>query len=64
MLCRYTCIPDGHLHTVTYARFIGIIDSPDDEHIVARNLYRDARSREQNFSEQFVLNEIICEFLA
>ena len=30
------CIPDGHLHRVTYTRCIDTIDSPDDERIVAR----------------------------
>ena len=35
------CIPHGHLHTVTYTRGrIDTIDSPDDEHLVARNIYR------------------------
>jgi len=35
----HTCITDGHLHRVTYARCrVVIIDSPDDEHIVARNM--------------------------
>ena len=35
----YTCIPDGHLHRVTYARCrIDTIDSPDDEYLVARNM--------------------------
>jgi len=33
----YTCIPDGHLHRVTYARCIDTVESPDDEHMVARN---------------------------
>ena len=34
-----TCIPDGHLHRVTYARCrIGTIESPDDEHMVVRNM--------------------------
>jgi len=34
-----TCIPDGHLHTVTYTRScIDTIDSSDDEHKVARNM--------------------------
>jgi hypothetical protein len=34
-----TCIPDGHLHRVTYTRrCIDTIDSPDDEHEVARNM--------------------------
>jgi len=34
-----TCIPDGHLYRVTYARCrIDKIESPDDEHMVARNM--------------------------
>jgi len=34
-----TCIPHGHLHRVTYIRGrIDTIDSPDDEHMVARNM--------------------------
>jgi len=39
-LCRNpTCIPDGYLHTVTCTRCcIDTIDSPDDEHKVARNM--------------------------
>ena len=46
LVCRFgrnvqTCIPDGHLHGVTYTSCrIGTIDSPDDEHGVARNMYR------------------------
>jgi hypothetical protein len=36
---RLTRILDGHLHRVTYTRFcIDTIDSPDDEHEVARNM--------------------------
>jgi len=36
-----TCITDGYLHTVTYIRCrIDTTDSPDDEHGVARNMYR------------------------
>ena len=35
------CILDGHLYRVTYTRCrVGTIDSPDDEHIAARNTYR------------------------
>ena len=31
----------GHLHKVTYTRGrIEIIDSPDDEHVTTRNMYR------------------------
>ena len=34
-----TCTPNGHLHRVTYTRYcIDTIDSPDDEHEVARNM--------------------------
>ena len=34
----HTCITDGHLHRVTYARYIDTIDSPDDEHTIDRNM--------------------------
>ena len=48
LVCRFgsncsikTCIPDGHLHTVTYTRcHIDKIHSPDNEHRGARNMYR------------------------
>jgi hypothetical protein len=34
-----TCMRNGHLHRVTYTRgCIDTIDSPDDEHGVARNM--------------------------
>jgi len=34
-----TCVSDGHLHRVTYTRCrIDRIDSPDDEHMGARNM--------------------------
>ena len=41
-VCRFaTCIPDGHLHRVTYTRCrIDTNDSPDDEHRGARNMQR------------------------
>jgi len=33
------CIPDGHLHTVTYTRCrIDTINSPDDGHMAVRNM--------------------------
>jgi hypothetical protein len=36
-----TCTLDGHLHTVTYTKCrINTINSPDDEHRDARNMYR------------------------
>jgi len=35
----HTCIPDGHLHRVIYARCrIDTIESPDDEQMVPRNM--------------------------
>ena len=35
------CIPDSHLHRLTYTRCcIDTIASPDDKHRVARNMYR------------------------
>ena len=47
LICRFgrsfvqTCIPDGHLHRVIYTRYrIDTIESPDDEHLNARNMYR------------------------
>jgi hypothetical protein len=33
-----TCIPDGHLHGVTYIRCIDKIDSPDDEYMGVGNM--------------------------
>ena len=44
LVCRFgrsvqTCLPDGHLHRLTYARCrIDRNYSPDDEHMVARNM--------------------------
>jgi hypothetical protein len=36
-----TCTPDGHLHRVTYTSCrIVTINSPDDEHMSARNMWR------------------------
>jgi hypothetical protein len=36
-----TCIPDGHPHRVTYTRCrIDTINSPDDEHMSAGNMWR------------------------
>ena len=44
LVCRFgrsiqTCTPDGYLHRVTYTRYhIDTIESPDDEHLAARNM--------------------------
>jgi len=36
-----TCTPNGHLYRVTYTRCrIYTINSPDDGHVAARNMYR------------------------
>jgi len=44
VVCKFSwnsCIPHGHLHTVTYTRGrIDTIDSPDDGQLVARNMFR------------------------
>jgi hypothetical protein len=43
LVCSFSpnCTLDGHLHRVTYTKnFIDTIHSPDDEHGVARNMYR------------------------
>ena len=42
LVCRSeTCVPDGHLRRVIYTRWcIDTIESPDDEHWVARNMHR------------------------
>ena len=44
LVCRFgrtvqTCIPDCHLYRLTYTRCrINTIDSPDEEHLAARNM--------------------------
>jgi len=35
---RLVCTADGNLYRVTYTRCIDIINSPDDGHMVARNM--------------------------
>jgi len=38
------CLLDGHLCSVTYTRCrIDTIDSPDDEHMAARNMLRELK---------------------
>ena len=49
-----TCIPDGHLHRVTYTRCIDTIDSPDDEHMAARNMQR----TEINIKENRIVDQV------
>jgi hypothetical protein len=47
-------VPDGHLHRVTYARCIDTVDSPDDEHMGARNMSR----IEINIYEKIIVHEV------
>jgi hypothetical protein len=38
---EYRCTPNGHLYRVTYTRCrIDTINSPDDGHMAAQNMYR------------------------
>ena len=40
LVCQ-VCTPNGHLYRVTYTRCrINTINSPDDGHMAARNMYR------------------------
>jgi len=49
-----TCIPDGHLNSVTYIRYpINTIDSPDDEHRGPRNMWRNGI----NIQEKRILSQ-------
>ena len=52
-----TCSLDGHLHRVTYTRCrINTIDSPDDEHRGARNIWRiGINIYEKNFVSTWLL---------
>jgi len=60
LVCRIgwniqTCIPDGHLHTVTCTRSrIDTTDSPDDEHMIVRNMHR----IEINISEKINVRQV------
>jgi hypothetical protein len=56
-----TCIPDGHLHRVTYTRCcIDTIDSPNDEHKVAWNMSRiEINVYKRNFASSWLFCRII-----
>ena len=67
MVCRFTCITHGHLHRMTYTRGrIDAIESPDDEHMVARNMYRIGinKYKKKNYASSwlFTKNVIRCTF--
>ena len=50
------CIPDGRPHRVTYTRYrIYTVNSPDDGHTVARNMYRIEINIHERFVRQFGL---------
>ena len=55
----HTCIPDGHLHRIAYVKCrIDTIDSPDDEHMVARNM----QSIEININrKEMCVKLVICK---
>jgi len=68
LVCRngrnsiHTCIPDGHLHRVTYTRCrIETIDSPNDEQMVARIIvvYRNKHIRKRIVHEVDYLQELL-----
>jgi len=57
-----TCISHCHLHTVTYTRGrIDTIDSPDDEHLVARNMQRTGinKYKKNNCASNWLLTKIV-----
>ena len=54
-----TCTPDGHLHGVTYTRCrIDTIDSPDDEHMGARNMSRTKTYTKKNCASSWLFTRI------
>ena len=61
-----TCIPDGHLHRVTYTRCrIDTVNSPDDGHMSARNTYRIEINIQEKFVHQFGLfTKIALDYLS
>jgi hypothetical protein len=51
-----TCTPDGHLYRVTYTRCrINTINSPDDGHMVARNMWK----IEINIHEKGIMRQVV-----
>ena len=65
---RVACIPHGHLHRATYIRGrIDTIDSPDDEHLVARKMYRNGinKYKKKNCASSWLFTKnvnITCHF--
>jgi hypothetical protein len=50
------CTPNIHLYRVTYNRCIDTINSPDDGHMAARNMYRiEINIHEKELSVKFVI---------
>jgi len=51
-----TCTPLGHLYRVTYTRCcIDTINSRDDEHMAARNMYRIEKKGEKELCVKLVI---------
>ena len=67
LVCRSfgTGIPGSHLHRVIHARWcIDTIDSPDDEHWVARNMQRSKINKYiEKSASSWLLTRIICDLL-
>jgi len=65
LVCRFgwdcsliqTCTPNSHLYRVTYTRYrINIINSPDDGHMAARNMYKiEINIHEKELCVKFVI---------
>jgi hypothetical protein len=56
----HTCIPDGHLQGVIYTTWcIDTIDSPDDEHWVARNMWRNETNTLKNASSLLLTRNVL-----
>jgi len=60
-----TCTPNGHLYGVTYTRYrIDTINSPDDGHMAARNMYRiEINIHEKELCVKLVIYKDYCSFI-
>jgi hypothetical protein len=54
----HTCTPDGHLYRVTYTRcHIDTINSPEDGHMAARNMWRIEINIHEKMSIKLVIDK-------
>jgi len=57
-----TCTLDGHLHRVTYTTCIYTIDSPNDGHRGARNMYRIGMyTKKKNCASSWLFTRIVTK---